>query len=231
MLRNIFRTGWLALGVTVAGLALGGRLAEAALLNEDQMCRRVIYTLLDLSGSYQAHRPQALEEVKRVVATLRPGDCLIVKSISAESWSDRNTLLVLRLPVSSRPIDPGHQRRLTQMKVQAVKRLEALKAAPPDPYTDFWCSVFAASRALQNSAAEKHLLSYTDLQDNRRRKACQQVRLEGVPVTVRFIPRGNDPAAFERRIRFWAQAFKEAGAGPVQFFDLDGLPILEEKKP
>jgi hypothetical protein len=211
------------LAVTIMSFALGRAGAD------EQMCQRVFYTLLDLSGSYEAYRAKALEDLKRLVANLRASDCFILKSIGQESWSDKNTLLVLRLPVSSRPIDPGHQRMLMKMKTQAISRLEALKAAPKAPYTDFWCSVFAASQAIQNSAAEKHLLSYTDLLDNRRRKECQQIRLEGVSVTVSLIPHGNDPAAFDKRIGMWAKVFKDAGASQVQFFDTDGLAVGVER--
>jgi hypothetical protein len=196
---------------------------------DEQMCQRVFYTLLDLSGSYEAYRAKALEDLKRLVVTLRAGDCFILKSIGQESWNDKNTLLVLKLPVSSRPIDPGHQRRLTQMKAQAINRLETLKTAPKDPYTDFWCSIFAASKAFQKSASEKHLLSYTDLLDNQRRQECQKIRLEGVSVTVSLIPHGNDPAAFEKRIDLWEKAFKSAGASQVQFFDTDGLAVKVER--
>jgi hypothetical protein len=215
----------LTFGLTLASLVVGS--AEAA-INDEQTCRRVFYTLIDFSGSYEPYRALALADLKRLVTTLRAGDCLIVKSIGTESFSDRNTLLVLPLPVSSRPIDPGHQQRLTELKVRAVKRLDALKAAPKDGYTDLWCSVFSASKVLQKNDGEKTLLIYSDLLDNQRRKDCQQVRMEGVPVSVRFVPRGNDPAAFERRIALWARAFKEAGAGPVQFFDVDGLAIGEK---
>jgi hypothetical protein len=191
-------------------------------------CRRVVYGLVDLSGSYRGQRDAALEELKRWIAASQGGDCLFVRSVGAESWNDPNSLLSLRLPPSARPIDPVHQRRLARMKVQAITRLEALKAVAPEPYTDLWCGVYAASQVLQGwSDAERQLLIFSDFQDNRRRRECQQVRLQGVEVTARLVPRGRDPAAFERRLRFWAKVFTEAGAVRVRFFDRDGNLIWE----
>lgn len=218
--------GLLVLGVV---LALGAGRAVAGSPQEPWTCSRLVYALLDLSGSYAALRERAVEELKRVVVGLRPGECLILKSISHESWNDSNTLLGLRLPPSPRAIDPGHQRRVAQAKSQALLRLEGLKGKPKDPYTDLWCSLFVASQALQHGTGGKELLVFSDFRDNQRRKACQQLRLQGVTVTGRLIPRGEDPAAFDRRIRFWASALRQAGAAAVALHDMDGLPVVVEK--
>lgn len=203
-----------------------------AALEEDRACRQMIYALLDRSGSYQEQHPKAVEDLKRVVARLQAGDCLVLKSIGAESFGDQNTLLPpLELPPSSRPFDPAHRRSLAQRKIQALKTLEELNRKPMEPSTDLWCSLYAASRILQHRQGKKHLLLFTDFRENRWRKSCRSLRLDGVTVEARLIPRfqNEDPAVFERRLRFWVQAFKEAGAASVAFFDKDGLPLLEER--
>jgi hypothetical protein len=205
--------------------------AQAAPLDEGQDCRRIIYVLLDISGSYTEVRPQAIDDLKEIVATLRAGDCFILKAISAESFSDSNSLLVLKLPTSSRPIDLGYQRRLNYAKSQAITQMEGLKSRPRSRYTDLWCSIFLSSKVLQNSSCEKHLVIFSDLKDNCRKRACKDFRLDGVEVSVRRIPRSrdDDPFAFEKRIRQWVQVFKQAGVAGMSFSDTDGLPLLEER--
>jgi len=198
----------------------------------DGDCRQVIYSILDESGSCREQRPKAVEELKRVVFQLQVGDCFMLKTIRAESFGDKNTIIpLLKLPPSPRPFDLAHRQHLVQLKLQAIKTLEGIKRRPLEPSTDLWCSLYAASDILQHYAGRKHLLLFTDFKENRQRKSCRSIKFDNVTVEARLIPRPHDedPARFKQRLRFWVQAFKKAGAARVAFFDTDGSPLMEEQ--
>lgn len=205
--------------------------ARGSVLAEGITCRRIYYAILDLSGSYSEVRPRAIDDLKQLVATLHPEDCVLARTATKESFADANFILSLTFPVSSRKLDPARERRVTQAKRNALARLDHLKSAPQEPFTDLLCAVSVAAQTLRaiQSQAEKRLLVYTDLEENRRRKDCETFRLDGVEVEFRLVPRGHNPSNFGRLVRQWTERVTKAGA-TVEFIGLDRIRIAEGRQ-
>lgn len=193
-------------------------------------CQTMTVLLIDITGSFNKWRPAAVDAGRRVIAGLRAGDCLVVRTIGSRSFDDA-ALPVVRLPISNRPIDPAMQRRVAQLKAQAMTRLEAVRHMPPAGFTDIWGAVLAAGETLAAvQVGDRSLLIYSDLEDNVGLKANSvPLRLDGVRVTAAFIPRQGDPAAFRRRIGRWATAFQEAGAASVFLYDTNLLAVEQPR--
>jgi hypothetical protein len=212
---------------TVVAALVALALAPGASLAREMPCRSMTMLLIDITGSFNKWRSTAVDEGRRLIATLRAGDCLVVRTIGSRSFDDA-ALPPLRLPTSSRPIDPGLQRRIVQLKAQHVTRLEAVRHMPAAGFTDIWGAVLAAGETLGAvPVADKALVIYSDLEDNigLRTKGGTPLRLDGARVTAAFIPRQGDPVAFRRRIGKWAAAFNEAGAASVALYDTSLLPV------
>lgn len=189
-------------------------------------CRHIVLLLMDVTGSFSKWLPSAVDAGKGALASLRPGDCAVVRPIGVRSFNDVE-FPPLRLPVSSRPIDPALQRRVAQLKRQFAGRLEAFKSMPPAGHTDLWGALHAAGQILGASGgAERFLLIYSDLKDTQGLKPNGlDLRLDGVKVGVYFLPRDGDPGAFARRIAFWRKVLERAGAATVAFFDTSLMPV------
>jgi hypothetical protein len=216
------RRRWLgAMGLTLAVACWPG-MAHA----REAACQTMTMLLIDITGSFNKWRPGAVDAGRGVIARLRAGDCLVVRTIGSKSFDDA-ALPPLKLPTSSRPIDPALQRRVAQLKSQAMTRLEAVRHMPAAGFTDIWGAVLAAGETL--AAAQvggRSLLIYSDLEDNVGLKTkSAPLRLDGVRVTAAFIPRRGDPTAFRRRIGSWATALREAGAVSVSLYDTNLLPV------
>jgi len=186
--------------------------------------------LIDITGSFNKWRPAAVDAGRRVIADLRAGDCLVVRTIGSRSFDDA-ALPVLKLPTSNRPIDPALQRRVAQLKSQAMTRLEAVRHMPPAGFTDIWGAVLAAGETLAAAqVGDRSLLIYSDLEDNVGLKVkTTPLRLDGVRVVAAFIPRQGDPVAFRRRVGRWSTAFQEAGAASVSLYDTNLLPVQQPR--
>jgi hypothetical protein len=189
-------------------------------------CRHLTILLYDVTGSFVRWLPQAVTHGQRTIQTLRPGDCLLVRTIGATSFRTES-VLTIRVPTSSRPIDPAFERDVVALKRRGVRELATIIALRPAGATDVWGSLYAASQTLQASRATQRTLAvYSDLDDNVRvRATAMTLALTGVDVAVYFVPREPHPDRFVTRLRQWQVVFGAAGATTTRFYDTNLFPF------
>lgn len=198
--------------------------AGAASAGGPESCGLLALALVDETGSYTRDLPEAVQEAKRVLLRLGPGDCFLARAIRDQSYGANNDIVpLLRLPVARRTIDAGHQRQLLLLKRTAAAALDGRLDLKPAGATDFWQALHAASLMFRNTESrERELHVLSDLKDNQRlRPRSLRLRLDGVKVRL-VVPRGerDTPEAFEGRIESWRRVFLEAGATAVIFAEL-----------
>jgi len=199
--------------------------AEAA--REEGACGRLVMVMPDLSGSFSAHLPAAVSEIRRLLLGLGPGDCFLARGISGDSFGVSNDIVQLeRLPMPRRTIDAAHRTEIVLRKRRIVERLDGILQLKPASRTDIWQSLYSASVTLQNlSARQRDLYLFTDLDDNRNlRPHGLPLRLDGVTARL-VVPRRNQDTfeSFQARIKIWTERLIKAGAA-VAFNELQAVP-------
>jgi hypothetical protein len=180
---------------------------------------KVVLVLLDQSGSFKHIQP-SIHKICRVVDGLQAGDIFVIRSIDSSSFEDQSDLLCLTIPKSNKPIDPQHHKLISKIKTQVKRQLQKLKKREA-ARTDIWGAIYGASRFLGSYPdSDKYLLIFSDLEDNQGLKGSSDaLNLSGIKLKALFVSRTKHVDDFDKKVKIWASAFKEAGAESVEILD------------
>ncbi|RME81045.1 MAG: VWA domain-containing protein [Zetaproteobacteria bacterium] len=193
----------------VAALALAAALAAGGCV---QQGGRAVYVLVDVSGTYHRQLPKAAQAVAFILAKARPGDAIALAKIGSRSFSDREVIFQVRLPM--RPSEAN------AIKVALKKRLKAFRRTPASAHTDIRGAVAQAAEWLRGMPArERMLVVFSDLAEDLPR----DVRRSGIPMdfsgvdvyavnVIKLRGDNRNPQRYFRRIARWREFFLAHGA-------------------
>ncbi len=183
---------------------------------------KVVVALLDETLSFPYFEESKQKMARVLVPELEGGDQFLLLAISENGFRDKDLLLQVQMPQpSGRHIDPTFRNRLylaRQQVAQAILGLPFLKYRK----TDLKGSLFYAAKLLADSPlTEKHLLVFSDLEDNvAQRIEPKQLRLSGVKVTALFVShKEGDIEAFDTKQQRWKEFLTQAGAQELRSLD------------
>jgi hypothetical protein len=140
----------------------------------------------------------------------RSGDEFLLGAIDGSSAG--RDIISVKLPRTTRPIDPANQRRVRATKSRLKQLLANLNLKQKTGHTDILGPVYAAALRFSKTAAqEKYLLLFSDLEDNIRQTVPSgAINLKNVPVTAFFVAGKNIQEDTQLRQK-WTAFFNAAG--------------------
>ena len=141
------------LTVLLAALLLGG-------CADTTSHSTAVYMLLDTSGTYRSELQRAQKIIDFLLATLQPGDSLVVARIDSGSFSEKD--IVCKMTFDGRPSVANQQKRRFRETID-----EFVTSVESSPYTDITGGVIQAVEFLEETGAGKRrILIFSDLKED-----------------------------------------------------------------
>ena len=195
--------------------------------------RLVIVFGLDETGSYDL-REKGIEIAARLIAGLKPGDVLYLRSITAESYHDSCSILRIEIPeliqAPKNRFDiraySKYQRVIRQINIIKKQAIDLLKKLPPIKagHTDIHGFFVAAADRLKAESArgkcDKKIIVATDMQDNTNIQT--NTDLSKAKVIVAGFQSGSDPNQNNEIKEQWTNILvHKYNAGSVYYLPAD----------
>lgn len=184
---------------------------------------RGVYMLLDTSGTYANELKKAQNIISYLLATLLPGDSLVVARIDSGSFSEKD--IIHKITFDARPSVTVNQKRVYAQKID-----DFVKTVTSSSYTDISGGILQAIDYLNEIGAnQKTILIFSDLEEE---LAKGQVRdlpyhLEGfrvVALNVTKLRSDNiDPREYLDRQNNWRSKVENGGGNFSVINDLERL--------
>jgi len=199
---------------------------------------RVIVIGIDDTGSYDLWE-NAKKIVSQIVAELKPGDIIYLRTISDASYIDKNGIFRLEIPQirSNKPENPFDRRakryqkvlakQLYTIKKEAIERVSQLKSTKATK-TDFQGFLAIASEkiALHSKTRIPLVIIASDLQENVHYSP--ELNLSSTRVIVAGFPPMKDPKKTQEFKKHWKKYFAQIGAINTEFIRVDEKIHIED---
>jgi len=214
--------------VLVAALML------AACASPPEPPRRHYILLFDETSSMN---PVDLETAKRllsdgVISILREGDRIAVLTITESSYTVSEPVVVSRLVVSGRYLDPATDSVNAAIRDAIRQRVASIRISPKHHKTDIYGALARIGILFtEDTLSSKILIIVSDLEDNVARGGIMdQVSFRGVRVYSLFASHTfsgikDDFLAFRAKKQYWQDLFHKAGATNTFVCDRDTSPL------
>jgi len=185
-----------------------------------------IYMLLDTSGTYRHELQRAQKIIDYLLATLQPGDSLVVARIDSGSFSEKD--IVCKVTFDGRPSVANQQKRGFRETIN-----EFVDSVDSSPYTDITGGVIQAVEFLEETGAGKReILVFSDLKEELPTGHVRDFPLEmgGCNVIALNVTRlrsdNVDPRDYYARVAQWEKRVPAGGGAWQVGNDLDNLTTL-----
>jgi hypothetical protein len=209
-------------------VVMGAILALAG-CSEPTPHNRGVYMLLDTSGTYTQEMDKASNIINYLLATLAPGDSLVVARIDSGSFSEKD--IVAKVNFDDRPSVANQQKRGFREKMD-----DFIKTLHSSPYTDITGGLIQASEFLQEAGVgKKIILIFSDMEEDLKKgqirdfaldlKGCEVVALNVTKLRSDQV----DPRLYAQRLDQWRARVEEGGGTFRVINDLDRLERIFEQ--
>jgi len=185
-----------------------------------------IYMLLDTSGTYRHELQRAQKIIDYLLATLQPGDSLVVARIDSGSFSEKD--IVCKVTFDGRPSVANQQKRGFRETIN-----EFVDSVDSSPYTDITGGVIQAVEFLEETGAGKReILVFSDLKEELPTGHVRDFPLEMggcnvIALNVTKLRSDNvDPRDYYARVAHWEKRVTAGGGSWQVVNDLDNLTTL-----
>lgn len=207
------------LTVLLAALLLGG-------CADTTSHSTAVYMLLDTSGTYRNELQRAQKIIDFLLATLQPGDSLVVARIDSGSFSEKD--IVCKMTFDGRPSVANQQKRQFRETID-----EFVTSVDSSPYTDITGGVIQAVEFLEETGAGKRrILIFSDLKEDLPAGHVRDFPLEMggcnvIALNVTKLRSDNvDPREYFARVTHWETRVAAGGGSWQVVNDLDNLATL-----
>jgi hypothetical protein len=185
-----------------------------------------VYMLLDTSGTYRNELQRAQKIIDFLLATLQPGDSLVVARIDSGSFSEKD--IVCKMTFDGRPSVANQQKRQFRETID-----EFVISVESSPYTDITGGVIQAVEFLEETGAGKRrILIFSDLKEDLPAGHVRDFPLEMggcsvIALNVTKLRSDNvDPREYFARVTYWETRVASGGGSWQVVNDLDNLATL-----
>ncbi len=185
-----------------------------------------VYMLLDTSGTYNRELERAQKIIDYLLATLQPGDSLVVARIDSGSFSEKD--IICKVTFDGRPSVANQQKRRFRATID-----EFVNSVEGSAYTDITGGVVQAVEFLEESgAANRHILVFSDLKEELPKGHVRDFPLEMaqcdvVALNVTKLRSDNvDPREYFDRVEHWEERVVAGGGSWKLLNDLDNLHMI-----
>ena len=185
-----------------------------------------VYMLLDTSGTYNRELERAQKIIDYLLATLQPGDSLVVARIDSGSFSEKD--IICKVTFDGRPSVANQQKRRFRATID-----EFVNSVEGSAYTDITGGVIQAAEFLEESgAANRHILVFSDLKEELPKGHVRDFPLEMadcdvVALNVTKLRSDNvDPREYFDRVEHWEERVVAGGGSWKLLNDLDNLHMI-----
>lgn len=185
-----------------------------------------VYMLLDTSGTYNRELERAQKIIDYLLATLQPGDSLVVARIDSGSFSEKD--IICKVTFDGRPSVANQQKRRFRATID-----EFVNSVEGSAYTDITGGVIQAVEFLEESgAANRHILVFSDLKEELPKGHVRDFPLEMadcdvVALNVTKLRSDNvDPREYFDRVEHWEERVVAGGGSWKLLNDLDNLHMI-----
>jgi hypothetical protein len=185
-----------------------------------------VYMLLDTSGTYNKELERAQKIIDYLLATLQPGDSLVVARIDSGSFSEKD--IICKVTFDGRPSVANQQKRRFRATID-----EFVASVEGSAYTDITGGVIQAVEFLDESgAANRHILVFSDLKEELPKGHVRDFPLEMaecdvVALNVTKLRSDNvDPREYFDRVDHWEERVVAGGGTWKLLNDLDNLHMI-----
>ena len=185
-----------------------------------------VYMLLDTSGTYDKELERAQKIIDYLLATLQPGDSLVVARIDSGSFSEKD--IICKVTFDGRPSVANQQKRRFRATID-----EFVASVEGSAYTDITGGVIQAVEFLEESgAANRHILVFSDLKEELPKGHVRDFPLEMaecdvVALNVTKLRSDNvDPREYFDRVDHWEERVVAGGGTWKLLNDLDNLHMI-----
>jgi hypothetical protein len=185
-----------------------------------------VYMLLDTSGTYRQELDRAQRIIDYLLATLQPGDSLVVARIDSGSFSEKD--IICKMTFDGRPSVANQQKRRFRATVD-----EFVNAADGSPYTDITGGVVQGAAFLRETGAgHQRILIFSDLKEELPQGHVRDFPLElagceVVALNVTKLRSDNvDPREYFARVDAWQERVTTGGGTWQLVNDLDNLHLV-----
>ena len=185
-----------------------------------------VYMLLDTSGTYNKELERAQKIIDYLLATLQPGDSLVVARIDSGSFSEKD--IICKVTFDGRPSVANQQKRRFRATID-----EFVTSVEGSAYTDITGGVIQAVEFLEESgAANRHILVFSDLKEELPKGYVRDFPLEMaecdvVALNVTKLRSDNvDPREYFDRVEHWEERVVAGGGSWKLLNDLDNLHMI-----
>jgi len=185
-----------------------------------------VYMLLDTSGTYNKELERAQKIIDYLLATLQPGDSLVVARIDSGSFSEKD--IICKVTFDGRPSVANQQKRRFRATID-----EFVASVEGSAYTDITGGVIQAVEFLEESgAANRHILVFSDLKEELPKGHVRDFPLEMaecdvVALNVTKLRSDNvDPREYFDRVEHWEERVVAGGGTWKLLNDLDNLHMI-----
>lgn len=184
---------------------------------------RGVYMLLDTSGTYKDELVRAQTIINYLLATLQPGDTLVVSRIDSGSFSEKD--IIGKVTFDGRPSVANRQKQMFREQVDTF-----IATVDGSPHTDITGGVVQAVEYLnETGAGRKYILVFSDLEEDLvaghvRDFPLQMADCQVVALNVTKLRSDNiDPREYFQRVEHWQQRVETGGGHWKVINDLERL--------
>ncbi len=182
---------------------------------------RGVYLLLDTSGTYTKELKKAQQIINYLLATLGPGDSLVVARIDSGSFSEKD--IVAKVTFDARPSVSNNQKK---MFAETIDKF--VKSVKGSQYTDISGGLLQAVEFLNEvGVAEKYVMIYSDLKEELPKNYVRDftLTLDGFTVQALNVTKlrsdNVNPQEYLDRLKDWEAKVVQGGGKWIVVNDMD----------
>ncbi len=188
---------------------------------------RAVYLLLDTSGTYSKELNKAQLIMNYLLATLDSGDSIAIARIDSGSFSEKD--IIAKATFDQRPSTANGQKRQFKETLDAFVKTTSRGSN----HTDISGGLLQAAEYLyETGAAEKHVLIFSDLEEDLVKGHIRKfdLPLDGINVSALNVTKlrsdNVDPREYLKRLEQWQNRIKKGGGEWRVINDLERLDNL-----
>ncbi|MEO0442288.1 MAG: vWA domain-containing protein [Pseudomonadota bacterium] len=189
--------------------------------------KRAVYLLLDTSGTYSQELTKAQSIMNYLLATLNSGDSIAIARIDSGSFSEKD--IIVKATFDERPSSAIAQKRAFKATIDQFVQ----STRKGSRHTDISGGLLQAAEYLyETGAGEKHVLIFSDLEEDLVKGHIRQFELplDGIQVSALNVTKLHsdniDPREYLKRLQEWKTRVTEGGGQWRVINDLDRLDNL-----
>ncbi len=188
---------------------------------------RAVYLLLDTSGTYSKELSKAQLIMNYLLATLDSGDSIAIARIDSGSFSEKD--IIVKATFDQRPSTANSQKRKFKETLDGFVKTMSRGSN----HTDISGGLLQAAEYLyETGAAEKHVLIFSDLEEDLVKGHIRKfdLPLDGIHVSALNVTKlrsdNVDPRDYLKRLEQWQNRIQEGGGEWRVINDLERLDNL-----